>query len=617
VTGRHVLVTGVVGGIGAACAVAFAENGDQVTGVDARGDELHAFMKILADRYGVDTHGLAAELGDPGCGELVTRAAEDVGPVDVLVNAAGIYPATPLREMTAVAWDRVQAVNVRAPMLLTVALAAQGRAATVVNISSGASTRACPGAAHYCTSKAALEMATKACAVELAADGIRVNAVAPGFVTVDSPVNPVTREYRDKVSRNPLGRSGNPSEIAAAVLWLASDAASFTTGAVIRVDGGATAGTTDLPTQLPHHDTAADQRDWSAVTHHAVPTRAEADAGPHHYTVVGAGAIGGTLGHHLARAGHHVTLVDADATHITAIRKEGLAVVRDAERTVVQVAAALSPGDPDEDDLGPLQRVILAVKAQATGKALDWIAPRLAPDGYVVSLQNGLNESAIARRVGADRTVGAFVNLFADAIGPGEIRDGGRGALVVGEMDGTESARVASVVEDLQAWGPAKATTNVPGYLWSKLGFGAMLTATALADAPMAELIDRHRALMHRLAGEVFAVAATQGIALESFDAFDPAPYAGDDEAAKQQATGRLVAWLATQAKDRSGIWRDIAVRRRPTEVPTHYGEVLRVAQTAGVPTPLLANLLDQIHELEQGGSMSEDRLDTLATVVA
>jgi NAD(P)-dependent dehydrogenase (short-subunit alcohol dehydrogenase family) len=155
--------------------------------------------------------------------------------------------------MTAEAWDRVQQVNVRGPVLLTVAFGAQGRPGSVVNISSGAATRARPGAAHYCTSKAALEMATKACAVELADAGIRVNAVAPGFVTVDSPVNPVTDDYRSAVSRNPLGRPGKVDEIAAAVLWLASEAASFVTGSVLRVDGGATAGTTDLPL---HHSTA-------------------------------------------------------------------------------------------------------------------------------------------------------------------------------------------------------------------------------------------------------------------------------------------------------------------------------------------------------------------------
>lgn len=329
------------------------------------------------------------------------------------------------------------------------------------------------------------------------------------------------------------------------------------------------------------------------------------------YVIVGAGAIGGTLGHHLARAGHPVTVVDADPEHVRRIDADGLVVVRGAERSAARVERALSP-DPDEQALR-LERVLLAVKAQATGSALEWIAPRLAEDGFVVSLQNGLNEDEIARRIGRDRTVGAFVNLFADVIGPGEIRDGGPGALVVGELDGRDSERVRAVVADLQAWGPARATGNVTGYLWSKLGFGAMLVATALADAPMAELIDRHRAVMHALVAEIYAVAAAEGVTLEPFDAFDPRPYAGDDDVAKERATDALVAWLRTQAKDRSGIWRDIAVRRRPTEVPTHYRPVLAAAARHGIPVPGLERLVAQIGELESGAAMDEARIAALA----
>jgi len=244
VSPRHVVVTGAAGGIGLAVAEAFAARGDTVTGVDARGDELRAATAL--------THRLVADLGDERCAEVIEQAARQGGQVDVLVNAAGIYPATPLDAMTAAAWDRVQQVNVRAPVLLTVALARAGRPAAVVNISSGAATRARPGAAHYCTSKAALEMATKACAVELAGRGIRVNAVAPGFVEVDSPVNPVTAAYAAAVSANPIGRAGRPAEVAAAVVWLAGDEAGFVTGAVLRVDGGATAGTAELPLHHTH-----------------------------------------------------------------------------------------------------------------------------------------------------------------------------------------------------------------------------------------------------------------------------------------------------------------------------------------------------------------------------
>ena len=200
---RHVVVTGAAGGIGLAVAEAFAARGDTVTGVDARSVELSGI-----------THAIVADLGDERCGEVIEQASRLGGPVDVLVNAAGLYPATPLDAMTAGLWDRVQHVNVRAPVLLTVALARAGRPAAVVNISSGAATRARPGAAHYCTSKAALEMATKACAVELAGRGIRVNAVAPGFVDVDSPVNPVTDTYAAALSANPIGRAGLPREVA-------------------------------------------------------------------------------------------------------------------------------------------------------------------------------------------------------------------------------------------------------------------------------------------------------------------------------------------------------------------------------------------------------------------
>ena len=247
---RHVLVTGAAGGIGLAVAEAFAALGDTVSGLDARGPELHAAMTELA-RRGATTHALVADLADARCAEVVEQASRLAGPLDVLVNAAGIYPATRLDDMTAGMWDRVQQVNVRAPVLLTVALARARRPASVVNISSGAATRARPGAAHYCTSKAALEMATKACAVEFAERGIRVNAVAPGFVEVDSPVNPVTDEYAAAVSVNPIGRPGRPNEIAAAVVWLAGADAAFVTGAVLRVDGGATAGTAALPVHHP------------------------------------------------------------------------------------------------------------------------------------------------------------------------------------------------------------------------------------------------------------------------------------------------------------------------------------------------------------------------------
>ncbi|MFE4213764.1 2-dehydropantoate 2-reductase [Streptomyces sp. NPDC056844] len=328
------------------------------------------------------------------------------------------------------------------------------------------------------------------------------------------------------------------------------------------------------------------------------------------YTVVGAGAIGGTLAFSLARAGHRVRLIDTDAAHVAAIQDRGLTVARGEHRESVRVEAAT----PDAYD-GPVHRVLLAVKAQATDAALDWIAPRLAPDGWVVSFQNGFNEELIADRIGPDRTVAAFVNIFADVIEPGVILDGGAGALVVGERHGAAvSERVAALVADLQSWGPAVASDNVEGYLWAKAGFGAMLAATALADAPMAELIDRHPLTMHEVAGEVFDVAEALGVELEAFDAFEPEAFRqGADPSVRRAATGRLTAWLGTQAKDRSGIWRDLAVRRRPVEVTTHYAEVFTQAERHGVSTPVLRSVIAGLRELERDpGLMAEERLVAL-----
>ncbi|SEH01512.1 2-dehydropantoate 2-reductase/glutamate carboxypeptidase [Nonomuraea solani] len=326
------------------------------------------------------------------------------------------------------------------------------------------------------------------------------------------------------------------------------------------------------------------------------------------YTIVGGGAIGGTIAFHLARAGHEVLLVDADPAHVEAVRRDGLTLRRADGDESVRVAAA-TPGEAD----GPLHRVLLCVKAQATAGAAAWIAPRLDPGGYVVSVQNGLNEPLIAERVGKERVIGAFVNIFADVVEPGVIRDGGPGAFVIGEPDGSASARVDRLVADLSALG-TQATTNVNGYLWSKLGFGAMLSATALADAPMADLIDRHRPLMYALVAEVFAVAAALGLTLEPFDAFEPAAYLpATPSPEREKATDRLTAWLRTQPKDRSGIWRDIAVRRRPIEVHDHYREVFAQARATGTATPLLTGMLARLAGVETGRApMGEEHLRDL-----
>lgn len=287
------------------------------------------------------------------------------------------------------------------------------------------------------------------------------------------------------------------------------------------------------------------------------------------YTIVGARAIGGTLAAHLHALGVPVQLVDADTQHVEAIRRKGIQIKGPNSTLVAHVPAFTLDDAPLE-----LHRVLLAVKAQATDKAAAWIAPRLAKDGYAASMQNGLNEATIAQHVGPERTVIAFVDLFADVLEPGVISDGGPGAMALGEYAGGVSDRVQQLADDLQHSGTPTVTDNVAGFLWSKLGFGAMLSASALADADMGDLIDRHRPAMNGLAAEVFDVATAQGITLEAFDAFDPARYIrGAETASNALLTDDLVKWLAGQTKKRSGIWRASPsvtgpLRSRPNTVP-------------------------------------------------
>jgi 2-dehydropantoate 2-reductase len=262
--------------------------------------------------------------------------------------------------------------------------------------------------------------------------------------------------------------------------------------------------------------------------------------------------------------------------------------------------------------------IVLATKAHHTDAATRALLPHLSPGGCVISAQNGLNELTIATIVGAARTVGAFVNFGADYLEPGVIHYGGRGAVVVGEIDGAITPRVTGIRD---AWGDfdehARVTSNIWGYLWGKEAYGAMLFATALTNESIADALARpeHRDRYIALARESLAVANARGVTTEAFDGFEPGAYApsaphGDAE----RSLDALVAHNRRSAKSHSGIWRDLAVRKRRTEVDAQLGVVVTLGAEAGVATPLTARLVELIHEIEDGvRPLSLGNLDALA----
>jgi 2-dehydropantoate 2-reductase len=341
---------------------------------------------------------------------------------------------------------------------------------------------------------------------------------------------------------------------------------------------------------------------------------ADEDSGP--ILIWGAGAIGGTLGAYLARAGHPVVLVDVVAEHVTAIHEHGVTIEGPIEE-FTQRAPAFTPDQLE----GQYRRVVLCVKAHHTAAAATAVRPFLAEDGYVVSAQNGLNERVIAEVVGRERTIGAFVNFGADYLDPGRIIYGGRGAVVVGELDGRMTPRLAALHRTLLDFEPAAITTdNIWGYLWGKLGYGALLFATALTNDAIADALalPRYLALYRALGAEVLRVAAAERVRPEGFNGFHPAAFhAGADPAATQRSIDEMVAHNRRSAKSHSGIWRDLAVRKRKTEVDAQIAVISEIAATHGLATPLVDGLVRLIHEVEDGARpLDRANLDALAAVM-
>ena len=184
---------------------------------------------------------------------------------------------------------------------------------------------------------------------------------------------------------------------------------------------------------------------------------------------------------------------------------------------------------------------------------------------------------------------------------------GGPGAFRIGEIDGTTTPRIVALQQALSAVQPVDVTDNIFGFLWSKIALGAIYFATATTNSDVTDLYAEARAtatLFGRLAGEVVAVADASGVRLETFDGFDPTvfrPSATPDQAAIAATwDGQNRYWNSHESK-RTGVWRDLAIHKRSTEIDRQIGPVIEIGRERGIATPGLSRLVAVVKEIESG----------------
>lgn len=244
--GKAVIVTGATSGIGRAAALEFVRLGGSVLAVGRSETALEEMARLADGADGRLVPCLADVTSADGPAQIVSRAEQAFGGVDVLVNAAGVIATGTLEHTSDDAWDSMMNVNLRAPFrLMRAALAPlKARRGCVVNVSSVNGLRAFAGVLAYCVSKAGMDHLTRCAALEMAPHGVRVNGVNPGVTITNlhrrggmDPAQYAAFLERSK-DTHPLGRPGQPEEVAALIVFLASDASAWMTGETIPIDGG-------------------------------------------------------------------------------------------------------------------------------------------------------------------------------------------------------------------------------------------------------------------------------------------------------------------------------------------------------------------------------------------
>jgi 2-dehydropantoate 2-reductase len=321
--------------------------------------------------------------------------------------------------------------------------------------------------------------------------------------------------------------------------------------------------------------------------------------------VMGAGAIGSTIGGYLARAGQDVTLIDFWPAHVEAMRRDGLKVTAPDEGFTVKVKAlhlADVAGLREQFDA-----VFLAVKSYDTAWATTFIAAHLAPAGVLVSAQNGINEEAIAAIVGHTRTVGCVVTIGAGLYEAGHVTRTNlpsRPSFAVGEMTGMVTPRVQELVALLAPAGVSHATTNLWGDRWAKLVINCMANPlagiTGLNNVEMRSNPDVFPITV-AVAGEALTVAERLGVQVEPIGGIPAETYL---QAARGVGRETLQQQWIEQGKGvgagRPSLLQDV-LKGRQTEVDYLNGYVVRKGREVGVATPMNEAIVAIVKQLEAG----------------
>ena len=333
---------------------------------------------------------------------------------------------------------------------------------------------------------------------------------------------------------------------------------------------------------------------------------------------VGAGALGGYVGGHLTRAGHDITLIDPWPEHVETMRKNGIQLsgTTPAERHAVPVSVMHITDVQGLVKQKPFDIAFMSVKSYDTEWATLMIRPFLAPDGFIVSLQNCINEERIAQHVGWGRVVGCIASLIAvELYEPGHVKRtvpmGGDKHTVfrIGEPHGRSTRRVEEVADMLRSVDSAKVTSNLWGERWSKLVVNSMrngLSAATGLFGNQRDAMEGPRWVSIRLGSEAVRVGQALGFQLERMLGMEPEVLGRAGEGHKDALT-EITNVLVEGAKKRSDDQRpsmaqDIAKGRR-TETDYINGFVAMRGQEIGVPAPTHAKMHEAVKRVERGES--------------